>query len=53
MDDLEKRVKRSALKLLAAGMAIGFLLGLVVGSTLNYYTIERTVIMPLSQGIRT
>jgi ABC-type nitrate/sulfonate/bicarbonate transport system permease component len=53
MDDLDKRIRRSAIKLVAVGVVIGFLVGFAVGVTVNYYTIERTVVIPLSQGIRT
>lgn len=34
MGDLEKQVRRSALKLVAAGMALGFVMGLGVGVTI-------------------
>ena len=52
MNDFDKLVRCSALKLVAVGVAIGFLLGFVVGSVATYYSIERTVIIPLSEGIR-
>ena len=51
MDGFDKRIRRSALKLAAAVMALGFLIGLAVGATVAYYTIERTVVVPLSKGI--
>ncbi len=53
MDDFDKQVKRSALKLVAIGVAMGLLIGFVVGLTVAYYSIERTVVVPLGQGIKT
>ena len=53
MNDFDKRVRRTALRLVAVGVAIGFLLGLAVGATVVYYSVERTVVVPLTQGIRT
>jgi hypothetical protein len=53
MNELVKRIRRSALKLVAVSVLIGFLLGLAVGAKINYYSVERTVIVPLGQGIRT
>jgi ABC-type nitrate/sulfonate/bicarbonate transport system permease component len=53
MDDLDKRIRRSAIKLVAVGVAIGFLIGLAVGATVAYNSIERTVIVPLGQSIKT
>jgi hypothetical protein len=34
------------------GVAIGFLIGLPVGATVAYYSIERTVVISLSEGIK-
>ena len=54
MDQFDKQVRRSALKLYAIGVAMSFLFGfIVVGLTVAHYSIELTVIAPLSQGIRT
>ncbi len=52
MNDLDKRIRRSAIKLVAVGVAIGFLIGFVVGSIATYRNIERTMVIPLQQGIR-
>jgi hypothetical protein len=51
MDETEKRIRRSALKLIAISMALGFLIGLGVGLTIAYNTIDRVVVVPLDQGI--
>lgn len=53
MDDFDRQVRRSALKLYLMGVAMGVLIGFVVGITVAYYSIERTVVVPLGQGIRT
>ena len=47
MDDLNKRVRREAIKLVAVGAAIGFLLGLGVGALVVDHFTERVVIIPL------
>ena len=53
MDDFDKQVRRSALKLVAIGVAMGLLIGFVIGLTVAHHSIERTVVVPLGQGIRT
>jgi ABC-type nitrate/sulfonate/bicarbonate transport system permease component len=52
-EQLDKRIKRSALCLVAVSLALGFLLGLAVGYAIGWHTIERVTVVPLSQGIRT
>jgi hypothetical protein len=52
ISDLDKRIRRSAIRLVAVGVAIGFLIGLAVGATLASYSVERTVIVPLQRGIK-
>ena len=52
MDDFDKQVRRSALKLVAIGVAMGLLIGFVVGLTVAHYSIERTVVISLSEGIK-
>ena len=50
---IDKRIRRSAIKLALVGMAIGLLIGLAMGYTVGWITIERTVIVPVQQGIKT
>ena len=49
MDDFDRQVRRSALKL----VAVGFLLGLLVGFPLGVSQGDRTIVIPLTEGIRT
>ena len=51
MDESEKRIRRSALKLVAYSMAIGFLIGLAVGATITYNSIDRVIVVPLEPGV--
>ena len=51
IEKLEKKIRRSALKLVAVGIGIGFLIGLAVGATLGYNSVERIVVIPLTKGI--
>jgi len=53
MDEIEKRVRRSALKLLAAGVALGLLIGLGIGLQVGYSYGERVLVVPLEDGIKT
>jgi L-asparagine transporter-like permease len=50
-EQLNKRLKRSAIRLIAVSMALGFLLGLGAGLLIADLTIERTVIVPLTKGV--
>ena len=52
MDESEKRIRRSALKLVASSLALGFMIGLAVGATVVYYSIDRVVVIPLEQGVK-
>jgi len=51
MDD--KEFRRAKFRLAASAIALGFIIGLGVGLAVAYHTIERTVVIPLPQGIRT
>jgi hypothetical protein len=53
MDDFDRQVRRSAIKLLLLGISMGFLIGFVVGLTVAYQSIERTVVIQMGQGIKT
>jgi hypothetical protein len=50
-DDTDKRIRRSALKLVALSLAVGFMLGLAVGVTVAYNTIDRVLVIPLPEGV--
>ena len=52
MDEIDKRVRRSALKLIASSLALGFMIGLAVGATMVYYSIDRVVVIPLEPGVK-
>lgn len=47
MDDFDKQVRRSALKL----VAVGFLIGLLVGFLVGVSQADRVVVIPLLQGM--
>jgi len=49
MDDFDKQVRRSALKL----VAVGFLLGLLVGFIMGVNQGDKTIAISLTEGIRT
>ena len=51
MDESEKRIRRSALKLIAVSLSLGFLIGLAVGAAITYNSIERVVVVPLTPGV--
>jgi len=51
VDDLDKRIKRNARKLVAVSVAIGFLLGFVVGAFVAQG--NRIVVIPLTPGTKT
>jgi len=48
MDDFDKQVRRSALKL----VAVGFLLGLLVGFLVGLSQGDRTIVISLTEGIK-
>ena len=52
MDEIDKRVRRSALKLIASSLALGFMIGLAVGAAIVYYSIDRVVVIPLEPGVK-
>jgi len=49
MNDFDKQVRRSALKL----VAVGFLLGLLVGFLVGVSQGDKTIIIPLTERIKT
>ena len=51
MDEKDKRIRRSALKLIAISLALGFMIGLAIGATVVYYSIDRVVVIPLAPGV--
>ncbi len=51
MDEMDKQIRRSALKLIAINLALGFMIGLAVGATVVYYSIDRVVVIPLTPGM--
>ena len=51
MDEPERRIRRSALKLIAASLALGFLIGVAVGAAITYNSIERVMVVSLNSGI--
>jgi hypothetical protein len=52
MKDTDKRVRRSAFHMIALSMALGFLIGFVVGAVVMYRSIDQTVVMPLTEGVK-
>jgi hypothetical protein len=51
MDETDRRIKRSTLKLIAISLALGFLLGFAAGAVVMYHSIDRVVVIPLEPGI--
>ena len=51
MDEIDKRVRRSALKLVIISLSLGFLIGLGVGIAVAYCIIDRVVIVNIDEGI--
>ena len=51
MDEIDKRIRRSALKLIAISLALGFMVGLAVVATVVYYSIDLVVVIPLAPGV--
>lgn len=52
MSDINKRVRRSALRLIAISMLMGFMIGFAVGAVVMYHSIDRTIVIPLTEGIK-
>ena len=53
MDEIDKRVRHSALKLVAISLALVFLISLAIGAMVVYYTIDRVrvVVAPLAPSL--
>jgi hypothetical protein len=51
MDEIDKRVRRSAFKLIASSLAHGFMVGLAVGAAVVYVRIDRVVVIPLAPSV--
>ena len=51
MDETDRRIRRSALKLIAISMALGFLLGFGAGAVVMYHSIDQVVVIPLQPGV--
>jgi hypothetical protein len=51
MDETDRRIRRSALKLVAISLALGFLLGFAAGAVVMYHSIDRVVVIPLQPGV--
>ena len=51
MDEIDKRVRRSALKLVIISLSLGSLIGLGVGIAVAYCIIDRVVIVNIDEGI--
>lgn len=53
MDEIDKRVRHSALKLVAISLAPGFLIGLAIEATIVYHAIDRVavVVVPLAPSL--
>ena len=52
MKDLDKRVRRSALRMIALSIGLGFMIGFAVGALVMYHSIDQTIVIPLTQGIK-
>jgi hypothetical protein len=46
-DEIDKGIRRSALKLAGLSLAVGFLIGFGVGAFVMYNSIDRVVVIPL------
>lgn len=51
MNESDKRIRRSTLRLVAASLALGFLIGFGVGVAVTYHSISRVVVVTLDSGI--
>lgn len=52
MKDIDRRIRRSALRLIALSIALGFMLGFAVGALVMHHSLDQTIVIPLAQGIK-
>jgi purine-cytosine permease-like protein len=52
-EDIEKRIKRLATRAYIFGAIVGLLLGIALGFAIGYSQGDRTIVIPLSEGIET
>ena len=52
MDDFDRQVRRSALKLVAVGFLLGLLIGFVVGVSQGDSQGDRTIVITLTEGLK-
>jgi len=52
MKDIDKRIRRSALRLIAISMALGFMIGFAVGALVMYSSIDQVIVIPLTEGVQ-
>ena len=53
VEEIEKRIKGMATRALVFGALVGLLLGFALGFSVGYSQGDRTVVLPLSEGIET
>jgi len=47
MDEIERRVRRSMLRVVAISVALGFLIGFAAGGLYVYHSIDQVVVVPM------
>jgi len=47
MDEINRRVRRSMLRLVAISMVLGFLIGFAAGGLYVYHTIDQVIVVPM------
>jgi hypothetical protein len=50
MDDIELETRRTARKLVVLSVMLGMLLGIPIGLTIAWYTIERVTVITTCEG---
>lgn len=53
VEEIEKRIRQKLIRALWVGVAFGLLLGFAFGFFVGYGQVGTTVVIPLSEGIRT
>jgi len=51
VEEIEKRIKRMATRAYIFGVIVGLLLGIALGFAIGYSQGDRTVVIPLSEGV--
>ena len=51
MKQIDRRIRRDAIKLVGIGISLVFMIGFAVGAVVMYHLIDQVIVVALSEGV--